>query len=66
MQRMQSERDEKERVKAAYTANNSITEFSPCGRYCWKRFSCRGTFARQRLGTDRNLLTSCPVKSSGF
>lgn len=31
MQRMQAGRDEKEGVKTAYNANNSITEFSPCG-----------------------------------
>lgn len=33
MQRMQSERDEKETIKTVYTANISIIESSPCGRY---------------------------------
>lgn len=31
MQRMQSERDEEERVKTVYSAISSINEFSPCG-----------------------------------
>lgn len=42
MQRMQKERegDEKKRVKTVYC--DSIIEFSPCGRYCWKIFLLPG------------------------